>query len=544
MNTKQEKILVIASVESKTTISNCLKEVSGIEILEADSQNKAFELIYNHFFVLIVLDETMPKIDRYNIGSMLLSHKNTYNAPLLIITDSINPGNILTDFKDLQIDYILKPFDEQLILAKIKIFVELFKLKNAVDQSINELDKAYKKIVDQHELAMKEVFTRKDLINRSSIAANQMHQPLQSMQGNIYHLLRNKNVTPEIKSKLVSIKTATERIVLISKKLLTFPGKAKKNLLENAAGLNENQECKILCFETSDTDFNIFTHFIKGILKCKMIQAKTIEQGMELIANDKFDLIFIVYLLPDGTGFDLLSTLNHMRSDIPVIFTLDKSNINKGPKAVAKGAFSYFIKEEISTRNILSIIHGTIEKSKLTQEIIDAQSRITMISRKDVLTKLYNKRCFDQKLIEETSKAKRYDTALSIMIVDFDNFKTIVETHGKESGDTILTTGASFVQSLVRNNDVVYQYGNKEFGIVLSNTGINGARVLAERIRKRIAAHTFEKNYIELELTVSIGVASYAPRTDKSYFALIKKALDALASARDQGGNKVRVHIN
>lgn len=544
MNTKQDKILVIANPDSKTLISNCLEDIAGIELLEADSENKAFELIYNHFFVLVILDETMPQIDMYKIGSMLLSHKETYNPPLLIITDVINPGSVLTDFKDLQIDYILKPFDEQLILAKIKIFFELFKLKNAVDQSINELDKAYKKIIDQHESVMKEVFTRKDLINRSSIAANQMHQPLQSMQGNIYHLLRNKEITPEIKSNLVSIKTATERIVQISKKLLAFPGKAKKTLLENAADLNENQTYKILCFETSDTDFNIFNHFIKGIIRCKLTQAKTLEQGIEFIADSKFDLIFIDHLLPDGTGFDLLSKLTHMRSDIPVIFTLDKINTQKGPKAVAQGAFSYFIKEEISTRNILSIIQGTLEKARLTREVIDAQSRITMISRKDALTKLYNKRCFEQELIAETSKAKRYDTALSIMIVDFDKFSNIVDTHGNEAGDFVLTTGATIVQSMVRNNDVVCRYGNEEFGVVLSNTGINGARMLAERIRKKIAGHGFDKISIELELTVSIGIASYAPETDKSYSTLVKKALDALASATDQGGNKVRVHIN
>ena len=182
MNIIQDKILVVATTESQTIISNSLKDIPGIKILEADSENKAFELIYNHFFVLVIIDETLLHIDMYKIGSMLLSHIKTHNAPLLIITDTIRPEKFLTDFKALQIDYILKPFDEQLIRAKIKIFFELFKQKSAVDQSINELDKVYRKIVDQHDLVMKEELSRKELVNISSIAANQMQQPLRSLQ--------------------------------------------------------------------------------------------------------------------------------------------------------------------------------------------------------------------------------------------------------------------------------------------------------------------------------------------------------------------------
>ncbi|NOX32765.1 MAG: diguanylate cyclase [Deltaproteobacteria bacterium] len=544
MNIIPEKILVMAGPGSKSIISNCLKNISGLEILEAESENKAFELIYTHFFVLVIIDETLPGIDIYEIGTMLLSHRDTHNAPLLIITQAIKPGKFLTDFKALQIDYITKPFNEQLILAKIKIFYELFKQKNAVDQSIDELDKVYKKIVAQHELVIKEEFSRKEMENRSSIAASQMVQPLRSLQGNIYQLLRQSDITPKIKSNLTGIKTAVERISQITKKLSGLPEKPKIIFPENAAGPNTDPAYQILYVENSDEDFNIFNHFMKGVIKCNLTQAKTLEQGMEQIAGNRFDLIFIDLLLPDGTGFDLLSRLNRMRSDIPVIFTLDKSNISKGPETVSKGAYTYFIKEEISGSNMLSIIYGTLQKAKISQEVEDAQNRIVMISRKDYLTKLYNRRCFEQELTSETSKAKRYNIPLSILIVDFDNFKAVNETHGYDTGDAILTTSATLIQSMVRNNDVVCRYGGEEFGIVLSNTALNGARILAERIRKKIANHKFEKGSKVLKLTVSIGIASYVEKTDTDNFILVKKALDALTSATDHGGNKIKTFIS
>jgi len=165
MNIIENKILVMAKPESKIIIEKSLENISDITILEADSENKAFELIYKHIFILVIIDETLPNIDIFKIGTMLLSHKETYNAPLLIITDTIRHEKFLKDFQALQIDYIQKPFNGQLIFAKIKIFFELFKQKNAVDQSINELDKVYKKIIDQHELDMEKEDSKKELIN-------------------------------------------------------------------------------------------------------------------------------------------------------------------------------------------------------------------------------------------------------------------------------------------------------------------------------------------------------------------------------------------
>ena len=194
--------------------------------------------------------------------------------------------------------------------------------------------------------------------------------------------------------------------------------------------------------------------------------------------------------------------------------------------------------------NILYIIYGTLEKTKITREVEDAQNRIVMISQKDYLTKLFNRRCFEQELTSEISKAKRYKLPLSILILDFDKLGAINENHGYVTGDTILTTCAALIQSMVRNNDVVCRYGEEEFGIVLPNTALNGARMLTERIRKKIADYEFGKDSNVLKLTVSIGIVSYVPKTDTDFPALVKKALDALTSAMDQGGNRIKTFIN
>ncbi|MCP4672881.1 MAG: response regulator, partial [Desulfobacula sp.] len=375
MNIIENKILLMVKPESKTIIENSLNNLGDLSILEADSENRFFELIYKHIFILVIIDETLPNFDIYKIGTILLSHKATHNIPLLIISKTINPEKFLTNFQNLQIDYIQKPFSEKLILAKMKIFFNLFEQKNAVDQSIEELDKVYQKIVDQHEFDIKKEDSRSELINISSIAANQMQQPLQNLQGNVYQLLNTKNISPKTKLSISSIKTSTERLLQISKRLNSLPSKTNQNLTKAALDLNARKTCRILYVENSDEDFNIFSHLMTSVLQCELLQAKTIEHGIELIADSKFHLIFITYSLQNGTGLDLISRLNQLRADIPVIFTVNKAKIHQGAKAIAKGASAILAKEDISSKTILSIIDNTLKKAKLSRQIENARDR-------------------------------------------------------------------------------------------------------------------------------------------------------------------------
>jgi len=536
MNITQDKILVMAEEETTTAVKASAKSFSNLDILTATSENKAFELIYNHTLVLVIIDATLPHIEPYKIGPMLQSHKQVYNTPLLILCDTIPADNFLSDFEALQIDYLLKPFTNEQIQAKIKIFFQLYEQKNAVNQSIDELDRVYQKVITQHEQSIQKNLAAKNIATRASIAAGQIQESLRNLQGNIYQLLRKPDFTMAVKSKLSSIKTASEKISMVTKKLTSFPDYSHTPQSDKAY--------KILYAQSSDEDFGIFSHFIKGVITCDLFQAKTIEQSMALISKDRLDLIFIDYTQSIGTGFNLLSELNRIHSDIPVIFTFDKPYVQHGPDAISKGAYSYFIKEELSYSHMLSIINNTLEKASLTKEVEDAQSRIVMISRKDYLTKLYNRRCFEQAMESEFSKAKRYGTNLSVLVLEFDNFQAIIDTHGYDIGDRILITSATIIQSMVRDDDVVCRYGTEEFGIVLANTALSGARILADRIRKKIAKHEFDTENAHLKLTVSVGVTAFNSKSDTVYPELVKKGFKALTSALEQGGNTVTTYIN
>jgi diguanylate cyclase (GGDEF)-like protein len=121
-------------------------------------------------------------------------------------------------------------------------------------------------------------------------------------------------------------------------------------------------------------------------------------------------------------------------------------------------------------------------------------------------------------------------------MVDLDHFKQVNDTYGHLQGDAVLAELATLLNTGARESDVCARYGGEEFALILHETNDAGARILAERIRAKVAAHTFPGG---LKLTISIGVAA---TTEAALFtSLIERADQALYSAKMGGRNQVRV---
>lgn len=154
----------------------------------------------------------------------------------------------------------------------------------------------------------------------------------------------------------------------------------------------------------------------------------------------------------------------------------------------------------------------------------------------DELTKLPNRRALAQRFLQETQRARRHHAGLSFLMVDLDHFKQVNDTYGHLNGDAVLAELASILSNGLRESDVCARYGGEEFALILPETTESGARVLAERIRAKVASATFPGG---LKLTISIGAAA----TDEPslFTQLIDRADQALYVAKQGGRNQVRV---
>ncbi len=164
---------------------------------------------------------------------------------------------------------------------------------------------------------------------------------------------------------------------------------------------------------------------------------------------------------------------------------------------------------------------------------------------KDGLTGLYNRRYFDEQITNELNRAKRYHSNVSFLVLDIDHFKKVNDTHGHLNGDQILKELARIICESARKIDVAVRYGGEEFVIILPETDINGAMVIAERLRKKIENHPFRLIASDLEtpqeihITVSIGVSQALPSSKITAQELIEQGDRAMYTAKKTGRNKV-----
>ena len=166
--------------------------------------------------------------------------------------------------------------------------------------------------------------------------------------------------------------------------------------------------------------------------------------------------------------------------------------------------------------------------------------RAEELSVTDDLTHLYNVRYQNAALRREVSRSRRYRLQVSVIFLDLDGFKSVNDRHGHLWGSRTLIEVGAVLRSVVREIDVVSRFGGDEFTVILPQTGAAGARVIAERLRQRIAGTTFLRAHgLEVRLTASLGIASY-PEHGRTEEDLVTRADQAMYAAKEAGKNRVQ----
>ncbi|MBI2423242.1 MAG: sensor domain-containing diguanylate cyclase [Candidatus Hydrogenedentes bacterium] len=159
----------------------------------------------------------------------------------------------------------------------------------------------------------------------------------------------------------------------------------------------------------------------------------------------------------------------------------------------------------------------------------------------DGLTGLYVRRYFDLRLEEEFAAAQRYERVFSLLLFDIDHFKKFNDTHGHQTGDEVLKQFAHLIKKNTRQSDICCRYGGEEMAVILPQTEMEEASMLANKLCKRIRDHVFlGVGAKELSVTTSIGVATF----DDSYGApreVVEAADKALYEAKELGRNRVEL---
>ena len=167
-----------------------------------------------------------------------------------------------------------------------------------------------------------------------------------------------------------------------------------------------------------------------------------------------------------------------------------------------------------------------------------ANEELVTLATTDVLTGAINRREFETRADREISRVKRSGASLSFVAIDLDHFKEINDKHGHRAGDEVLRAFVSLAQKIIRPIDLIGRLGGEEFALMLPDTTLEGAAVMAERLRQRVEGEVVAIADTHLRFTASLGVAQYGPDGDE-YESLIEVADNRMYRAKQQGRNQV-----
>ncbi|OGR07119.1 MAG: hypothetical protein A2511_11250 [Deltaproteobacteria bacterium RIFOXYD12_FULL_50_9] len=295
-----------------------------------------------------------------------------------------------------------------------------------------------------------------------------------------------------------------------------------------------------------------------------IVEATTGNEALSLIFEYNFSLILLDVQMPEMDGFETAELLRGIERsrNIPIIFV---TAISKEQKYIFKGyevgAVDYLFKPldphilkskvrvfleldfqkrqlELTTNKLVSML----EELEASKAIIEEQNcTLRELAIKDGLTGIYNHRHFLELFAREISLVHRFGQQLVMHMMDLDHFKIVNDTHGHPFGDLVLKEFIGIVRSAIRESDIVGRYGGEEFELILTNTNLEGALRVAEKIRQSVQEHIFTDGTNSMPLTVSIGMAACTVNNPEDPDLLIKMADKALYEAKNSGRNRVVV---
>ncbi len=282
----------------------------------------------------------------------------------------------------------------------------------------------------------------------------------------------------------------------------------------------------------------------------EVILAKNGNDGIAAYQQHRPDLILVDAVMPILDGFEFCEQLKNLGERLTPILMITSLDDNESvDRAFASGATDYITKPinlpvlRQRVRNLVRQSH--LIKNQLT-ELQQANQDLKLLANLDSLTKLSNRRGFDDYIQKEWDRMKRIKAPLSLIMCDVDFFKHYNDRYLHPNGDKCLVKVAMSMRSTVRRSgDLVARYGGEEFAIVLPNTDALGAVSVGENVRSAIKGLqiTHEASAVCPYVTISVGVSTIIPNSENDFQALINAADRALYQAKSQGRDRVTMIV-
>jgi len=306
-------------------------------------------------------------------------------------------------------------------------------------------------------------------------------------------------------------------------------------------GTRAMPKASVLVIDDSPAICAALTHTLGTLNMFDRIE--TVSDGFaayQALVSRSFDVVLCDLNMPrcDGIGFLRLRAANAALRGLPVIVLTGSTDNESKIAALELGACDY-VGKAAAPAELAARIAVHLRLKQTHDELMRKTAELERLCNTDALTGLANRRSLREALDAEIARCTRYGRTVSFAMLDVDRFKHLNDTFGHQAGDQVLVRLGSLLADSVRTNDVVGRYGGEEIAIMLPETGLHGAGVLAERVRRAVAEERILWEGEQIRLTVSIGVATLGVGQVDTADGLIRAADRALYRAKSSGRDRV-----
>lgn len=249
------------------------------------------------------------------------------------------------------------------------------------------------------------------------------------------------------------------------------------------------------------------------------------------------DVVLLDVEMPGLDGYQVLAALkaDPDLKDIPVVFLTGRAGMEDVVAGLRGGAHDY-LKKPFEGAELLARVGSAVHVKQLQDDLRQRNGDLDRLSRLDALTGLFNRRHLDEELHTRHQDSLRHHDDLCVLLLDLDHFKSVNDTYGHPAGDVVLATFAERFRGALRSADVAGRWGGEEFLAILPRTNLEGAQLVAERIRAATAATPVSAGVSDIPISVSGGLVLGPGASPEE---LVELADGCLYRAKAAGRNQI-----
>lgn len=284
-----------------------------------------------------------------------------------------------------------------------------------------------------------------------------------------------------------------------------------------------NESIRVLLVEDDAGEAELIKRSLKSTMLADFViqdAASLTEALLYLEKGNQVHLALLDLNLPDSRGLETFMTFQEKASSLPVILMTGYEDEDLALRAIRSGAQDYIVKGAVRPDQTARAMKFAIERHRMMQGLLDK-------SLTDELTRLYNRRGFNEIAQNQIKLSARSNKELILIYLDLDNMKGVNDNFGHEEGDHMICDAAEIIKDSFRETDIVARVGGDEFLVLALGTSPDYAGIIATRLLRNVSEFN-KKGLRPYNLSISLGISGYDPRNPCELAELITRADNAM----------------